>query len=179
MKGSPVRVRASASLVGAVSGPGGTIRRALGAGVGDRSGYRTGRPELRLVGRVLDDRAARRRAVLDDRTPAAREVAGAGPRGPENHREHEAEDADTEHDPTNGLDVDPAGRCVHREGQDGPDCDEKNADSDSHEFLLVEHGRRTHTPDAIYLNRYVLSPSEGQSSAMKNGSWYTCVSTIR
>src|SRR3954453_10186384 len=101
-----------------------------------RSAARRGRPTGRpfdvclllldvLVGRgtVVDD------ALLDDAT------AGAAPRAPHEQRDDQAECAGDHQDDADGGDADAGDRRVDREGEDGAQCDEEDADADAHGWL--------------------------------------------
>lgn len=77
----------------------------------------------------------RRRRVVDvgGRAPAgAGDVAGAAPRGPEDHRENEADHTDDHQDPADRVDVEAIDLVVHGERENRADRSEKDADSETH-----------------------------------------------
>src|SRR5918993_2630661 len=79
------------------------------------------------------------RAVLDVRRAAAL-AAEAAPRRPEDHREDEPEGADDHQDHADRLQLEALHRGVDRPGEDGADCDEKDAHSKTHSEPPVSGG---------------------------------------
>jgi hypothetical protein len=73
------------------------------------------------------------RPLVDDGAPAATDPA---PAGPEDEGDEPADYADDEEDVADGVDVEAGRRDVHGESQDGTDCNEDQADSDTHNNLL-------------------------------------------
>ena len=78
-----------------------------------------------------------RRPTLDVGCPPRRSC-NAAPGRPKDHREHEAETTHNHQDDADRLELETRNRDVHTPGQDCPDRDQKDADSNSHFVLLTE-----------------------------------------
>src|SRR5262249_2498432 len=79
---------------------------------------------------------ARRWGLVDVPAASARPVAGAGPRRPEDHRDHEADCADDHQDPSDRVFVDAAHAPGDAPDQDGTGGDQNQAYSNTHSSLL-------------------------------------------
>src|SRR6266480_716715 len=74
-----------------------------------------------------------RRAFVDvGGSPAARPVAGARPRRPEDHREHDADYPNDQQNPADRVDVHARDVVRHRKGEDGTDGRKKDPYSETH-----------------------------------------------
>src|SRR5262249_11185920 len=81
--------------------------------------------------------------LVDDGAPAGdralrhgRPAAEAAPARPEHHRDEHADDPDDEQDVADRVDVEAGRRHVHCEREHCADCDQDQADTDSHQGLL-------------------------------------------
>jgi hypothetical protein len=105
-----------------------------GFGKSERAAFQDQRRAVYLVDELrslLDD------LVLHDGAPTA-SASDPAPARPEDEGDEGADPADDEQDVADGVDVEAGRRDVHGESQDGSDCNQDQADSDTHDNLLRE-----------------------------------------
>src|SRR5579862_3214447 len=96
----------------------------------------------RLVRGSAGTSRAGRALVVIRRAPAG-ETARSGPRGPENQRQQDSDDAHDQENPADRVDVDAGNGRVHGEGEHSAHGRQNQSYSESHASSFLGSGRST------------------------------------